>query len=276
MTTGRKIFIRIMVAGWLITSWIIYWEHGVTAQEHQHRHTPANAGQAPNPLPATEENLARGRTLYEQNCAACHGVDGKAQTEKAATMKVKPANLTVHHSHTAGDIFSVITNGMKSSGMPAFATRLNETERWQIALHVQQLSGAQHTTSRGAGATARDPHQGHTQSQPQSAAKNQTNSTAHAGHEMPNATTANAKHRVDGSAMADHDMSDRLATVTGGPFRSMRALGSGTALQPASTPLSAWMWMPGEWMLMLHGELKIGFNHQGGRVVWARRNRRIG
>jgi hypothetical protein len=55
-----------------------------------------------------------------------------------------------------------------------------------------------------------------------------------------------------------------MTTVTGGPFRTMHALGSGTSLQPASTPLAAWHWMPGEWMVMLHGELKVGFNHQGG------------
>jgi hypothetical protein len=55
-----------------------------------------------------------------------------------------------------------------------------------------------------------------------------------------------------------------MSTITGGPFRSLHALGSGTALQPASTPMSAWHFMPGEWMLMLHSELKIGFNHQGG------------
>lgn len=59
-----------------------------------------------------------------------------------------------------------------------------------------------------------------------------------------------------------------MATVSGGPFRSMRALVSGTSLQPASTPMWMWHWMPGEWMVMLHGEFKVGFNRQGGpRVV---------
>jgi hypothetical protein len=59
-------------------------------------------------------------------------------------------------------------------------------------------------------------------------------------------------------------MTSMLSTVTGGPFRSLRALGSGTSLQPASTPMAAWHFMPGEWMLMLHGDLKLTYNHQGG------------
>jgi hypothetical protein len=45
----------------------------------------------------------------------------------------------------------------------------------------------------------------------------------------------------------------------------MNALGSGTALQPATTPMAAWHFTPGNWMMMLHGELKAGFNYQGGR-----------
>jgi hypothetical protein len=77
------------------------------------------------------------------------------------------------------------------------------------------------------------------------AAHNQHSETLHPGH------------NAHSSAM--------LTTISGGPFRSMNAIGSGTALQPASTPMYGWHWMPGEWMIMLHAELKVGFNHQGGR-----------
>jgi hypothetical protein len=56
-----------------------------------------------------------------------------------------------------------------------------------------------------------------------------------------------------------------MQSVTGGPFRSMNAIGSGTALQPASTPMEAWHFRPGSWTVMVHGELKAGFNFQGGR-----------
>jgi hypothetical protein len=55
-----------------------------------------------------------------------------------------------------------------------------------------------------------------------------------------------------------------FTTLSGGPFRSMFALGSGTGLQPASSPMFAWHWMPGEWMVMAHASVRAGFNHQGG------------
>jgi len=67
-----------------------------------------------------------------------------------------------------------------------------------------------------------------------------------------------------GDAHSGHDMNAMMSTVTGGPFRSMRAIGSGTSLLPASTPGYMWHWMKDDWMIMAHGDLKAGFNHQGG------------
>jgi hypothetical protein len=40
--------------------------------------------------------------------------------------------------------------------------------------------------------------------------------------------------------------------------------GSGTSWQPASTPSHMLHWMKGDWLIMLHGEAKIGLNRQGG------------
>jgi hypothetical protein len=73
----------------------------------------------------------------------------------------------------------------------------------------------------------------------------------HAGHDMSNMP-------------AGHDMNSMTTTVIGGPFKSMNAIGSGTSLMPASAPGYMWHWMKGDWMIMAHGDLKIGFNHQGG------------
>ncbi|HVG19302.1 MAG TPA: hypothetical protein VNI02_09620, partial [Blastocatellia bacterium] len=65
-------------------------------------------------------------------------------------------------------------------------------------------------------------------------------------------------------AHGGHDMNAMMSTVMGGPFKSMTAIGSGTSLMPASAPGYMWHWMKGDWMIMTHGELKLGLNHQGG------------
>jgi hypothetical protein len=40
--------------------------------------------------------------------------------------------------------------------------------------------------------------------------------------------------------------------------------GSGTMWQPASTPMHMLHWQKGDWMVMLHGDAKLGVNAQGG------------
>lgn len=46
-------------------------------------------------LPCYADNLLHGRTVYEKNCASCHGEFGKGDGPKAETLDPRPINLTV-------------------------------------------------------------------------------------------------------------------------------------------------------------------------------------
>ena len=76
-----------------------------------------------------------------------------------------------------------------------------------------------------------------------------------------------SKMRNEGTAGGDphagHAMNAAMSTITGGPFRSMSAIGSGTSLLPATAPGYMWHWMKDSWLIMGHGDIKVGFNHQG-------------
>lgn len=102
---------------------------------------PATAKQLKSPLTSTEENLAAGRNLFLQRCAACHGENGKAKTEFAAAMPTKPADLTGSQvtSLTEGEVFLAASEGIKSSGMPGYKGRISDEALWKIALYVRQL-----------------------------------------------------------------------------------------------------------------------------------------
>ncbi|HKP13119.1 MAG TPA: hypothetical protein VJZ91_13460 [Blastocatellia bacterium] len=78
-------------------------------------------------------------------------------------------------------------------------------------------------------------------------------------HTMPTQADPHAGHHKGG-----HGGGTGMTTLTGGPFQAMSAIGSGTSLLPATAPGYMWHWMKGGWMLMLHGNLAAGFNHQGG------------
>jgi mono/diheme cytochrome c family protein len=127
----------------LATMWVI--SATATAHEgHKRKNAPLSAKKLKNPLTATKENITQGRALFNQHCASCHGQDGKGKTTIATSMKSKPTDLTgsAMQGITNGEIYWVITNGIKLAGMPAYKTKANTQARWQMTLYVKHLMGA--------------------------------------------------------------------------------------------------------------------------------------
>jgi hypothetical protein len=80
----------------------------------------------------------------------------------------------------------------------------------------------------------------------------------HAGHVMKSAADTD-----DLMVMSGEQMGVRVgASATN--WTPMGQMGSGTAWQPASTRVPMWHGRAGEWLLMMHGEAKLGVNSQGG------------
>lgn len=121
---------------------IVYFNSASTANDDKTELVPAIAKQLKSPVAANEDNLARGRALFNQKCAACHGENGQSQTEFAAAAPARPEDLTGQkvRALTEGEIYSVINDGVKSSGMPAFKGRVSDESLWQIVLYVKRLS----------------------------------------------------------------------------------------------------------------------------------------
>ncbi|HWQ36705.1 MAG TPA: cytochrome c [Blastocatellia bacterium] len=235
---AKRILFRIAL-GLIIYLAISFSPAGSAPPGQVHQHPGSSEQRQP---AATPERLMPGRRLYERSCAACHGSDGRAQTVRASAMKVRPADLTALHEMTDDEIYQVITDGIATSGMPSFKNRLSDNERRQIAQFVQTL-------------------------------RRQPAETAHQAHHHDHTATPSPQdqppaadsHSADHQPHAEHGAAGMMInTVTGGPFRSMRAIGSGTSLQPASTPMWMWHFSPGEWMLMLHTDMRTGFNYQSG------------
>jgi hypothetical protein len=69
----------------------------------------------------------------------------------------------------------------------------------------------------------------------------------------------------NGSAQPSHMTSmNMLGMAVGSNGRVTSRTGSGTMWQPASTPMPMLHWMKGDWMVMLHADVKLGVNAQGG------------
>jgi putative copper export protein/mono/diheme cytochrome c family protein len=89
-------------------------------------YAPAEAYAAP--------SIVRGATLYAENCESCHGATGRGDGPAAASLSIRPANLTEAHlfTHTPGDLFWWVSQGRADGAMPGFASVMNPSERWDV------------------------------------------------------------------------------------------------------------------------------------------------
>lgn len=111
-------------------------------------HNRDEAKNLTNPIPATEESLKKGRTLFRIYCAACHGLNGGANSP--ISPKIGAINLREDYAQkqlTEGWIFGTITFG--SAIMPAYgdpmgrddkrgSNDLSVEERWHVVNYVKR------------------------------------------------------------------------------------------------------------------------------------------
>jgi hypothetical protein len=93
------------------------------------------------PIPATDDNLNAGASLYEDKCEGCHGTAdepsamGRSLFPIAPQLWIKRPNGAVGVSDDpAGETYWKVKNGIRLSGMPAYGKSLSETQLWQVSL----------------------------------------------------------------------------------------------------------------------------------------------
>ncbi len=89
--------------------------------------------------PYAAASVVHGVRLYAENCALCHGADGKGDGPAAAGLTVRPADLTAPHlfAHTPGDLYWWVSNGRAHGVMPGFAAVMSPAERWDVINFVR-------------------------------------------------------------------------------------------------------------------------------------------
>jgi mono/diheme cytochrome c family protein len=114
---------------------------GNLAAEPAHWTAPAGAGAKKNPFAGDPAAVARGRTIYQSVCVACHGQSGKGDGPAGLALNVHPGDLTsaMVRSYSDGELYWKISNGR--APMPGFAAAYGEDEIWKIVSYIRSLSG---------------------------------------------------------------------------------------------------------------------------------------
>ena len=128
------------------------WTLGVAAQDHDHgqeadnhdagAHTHPEAAKLKNPVKVTPDSIAAGKKVFDSQCAACHGPTGKGDGKAAAQLNPKPPDLTDaswKHGSTDGEMFTLIRDGTKGTGMKAYGSKLTADQLWSVVNYVRTL-----------------------------------------------------------------------------------------------------------------------------------------
>ena len=96
-----------------------------------------------NPVPATPDVIAEGRDHFADHCAVCHGNDGSGDTEMGRGLypRAPDMRLPATQNLTDAELFYIIENGVRLTGMPGWSTgtREGETSSWHLVHFIRHL-----------------------------------------------------------------------------------------------------------------------------------------
>lgn len=104
---------------------------------------PGSARSLRNPVVSSKETLSAGRAHFADHCAICHANDGSGGTEMGRNLYPRAPDLRRAPTQelTDGELFYIIENGVRLTGMPGFGDGSEESMRgtWQLVAFVRHL-----------------------------------------------------------------------------------------------------------------------------------------
>ena len=102
-----------------------------------------HAPNSPNPLPRSQEVIADGRAHFADHCASCHANDGSGNTEigRGLYPKAPDMRLPATQRLSDGELFRIIEEGIRFTGMPAWGNGTPESAdaSWRLVHFIRHL-----------------------------------------------------------------------------------------------------------------------------------------
>jgi mono/diheme cytochrome c family protein len=127
------------------------------ARTARHLAIPSDARVAQNPMLDSAEDLREARLHYADHCAICHANDGSGDTIMGNGLYPKPPDMRLPETQnlTDGELYWIIENGVRLTGMPSFpeeqkhgtnGSHTGGMENWRLVhfiRHLPHLSAAE-------------------------------------------------------------------------------------------------------------------------------------
>jgi mono/diheme cytochrome c family protein len=103
---------------------------------------PSNVRDLQNPIPHSDAVMADARAHFADHCAGCHANDGKGGG-MGSRMYPKAPDMTLQatQSLSDGELFAIIENGVRLTGMPGFGNGTAESAEgsWGLVHFIRHL-----------------------------------------------------------------------------------------------------------------------------------------
>lgn len=105
---------------------------------------PARLRAAANPVERSNAALDRARAHFADHCASCHGNDRRGRTKLGQGLYPKVPDMTLPETQSLsdGELFAIIENGVRLTGMPAWGQPgpEDDQETWELVHFIRGLN----------------------------------------------------------------------------------------------------------------------------------------
>jgi mono/diheme cytochrome c family protein len=93
---------------------------------------------------ANSSSLDSGGMTFNGDCAFCHGQDGKTPTDVGEAMYPRVPSLASPQvqQYSDAELFWIIHNGTRYTGMAAFGKSLSDDQIWDLVRYIRSLRDA--------------------------------------------------------------------------------------------------------------------------------------
>jgi mono/diheme cytochrome c family protein len=102
---------------------------------------PSSAKTLRNPIHFSSDVRREAMAHFADHCAVCHANNGSGQTMFGRGMYPKPPDLRLARTQrmTDGELFYIVENGIRMSGMPAFGGESSTDDSWKLVYSIRHL-----------------------------------------------------------------------------------------------------------------------------------------